>query len=148
MVRSYTRHYERCTEFRGSRSCCFTCQKRVTTFQGKRFKGKLSRENFPGKTFQGKTFQEKLSRKNFPGKTFQGRGKAGEGRTENVRWRSRMRRGSLPRASTRSARGLCPHGTAGILRVPGVILGINGVVTARGQGGSDEPARMMSNLRE
>jgi hypothetical protein len=131
MVRSYTGHLPMLrtffiSEFWGSLSSYLTCQKKSK---------KLSMENFPGKTVQG----------NFPGKTFQGREKAGEGRTESVRWRSRMRRGSLPRASTRSARGHCPPGTAGILQVPGVILGIYGVVTARRQGGSDEPARMMSS---
>jgi hypothetical protein len=46
-----------------------TCKKNcIRTFQGK-----LSRENFPGKTFQGKTFQGKPSRENFPGNTFWGK---------------------------------------------------------------------------
>ena len=97
MVRSYTRHVPILrtffiTEFRGSRSSGLTCKKTSKTFQGKTFQGKT----FQGKTFQGKTFQ---------GKTFQGNRKSGEGHTESVRWRRKMRRGSLPRASTRSARG-------------------------------------------
>jgi hypothetical protein len=108
-VRSYTRYIPILrtffiTEFRGSRSSCLTCQKKSQKLsRGKLSRGKLSR----GKLSRGKLSRDKLSRgKLSRGKTFQGIGKAGEGRTAGVRWRRRMRRGSLPRASTRSGRGL------------------------------------------
>ena len=71
MVRSYTRYVPILrtffiTEFRGSRSSCLTCEKKVKNFPGEKLsraklsRGKLSR----GKLSRGKTFQGKLSREN------------------------------------------------------------------------------------
>ncbi len=118
MIRSYSRYGPILrtffiTEFRRALASFLTCHEMS--------------QNFPGKTFQGN-----LSRENFPGTTFQGEGKTQKRLTESVRWRSRMRRGSLPLASTRSARGAEPPGTAGILRNQVVFFGIFCVGTERG----------------